>query len=168
VKDDDHPYLAYSPEITIRDSSEPFRAFLGAILSVVKDVPVERSAYKSDMKLDIITEEEDDSPLPEDDIDGGLGAYQDSSGGMATTSRPATRSRAHDEHENTESELMFLCSLADICRLACSFTLRLLHPPRILPNISKYGCISIACGTTRSLSLSALRAANSAYGLPAL
>ena len=29
--DDSHPYLAYSPEITIKDSSEPFRAFLGAI-----------------------------------------------------------------------------------------------------------------------------------------
>ena len=35
-------------------SSEPFRAFLGAILSVVKDVPVERSVYSSDMELDII------------------------------------------------------------------------------------------------------------------
>jgi len=55
VRDDDHhPYLAYSPVTTIKDSSEPFRAFLGAILSVVKDVPVERSAYSSDMELDII------------------------------------------------------------------------------------------------------------------
>ena len=54
VRDDDHPYLAYSPEITIKDSSEPFRAFLGAILSVAKDVPVECSAYSSDMELDII------------------------------------------------------------------------------------------------------------------
>ena len=54
--------------ITIKDSSEPFRAFLGAILSVIKDVPVERSAYSSDMELDII-EEEDDGLLPEGDID---------------------------------------------------------------------------------------------------
>ena len=83
VRDDDHFYLVYSPEITIRDSSEPFRAFLGAILSVVKDVPVERSAYSSDMELDtIIEEEEDDGPLPEDDS----GAY---SGGRATTSHPS-------------------------------------------------------------------------------
>jgi len=102
VRDDDHPYLAYSPEITIKDSSEPFRAFLGAILSVVKDVPVERSAYSSDMELDIIEEEEDDSPLPEDDIDDDSGAYQGSSGGRAT-SHPATRSR---EDESTESELI--------------------------------------------------------------
>jgi hypothetical protein len=95
VRDDDHPYLAYSPEITIKDSSEPFRAFLGAILSVVKDVPVERSAYNSDMELDIIEEE--------DDIGDDLGAYRGSSGGRATTSLPATRSR---EDENTESELI--------------------------------------------------------------
>ena len=104
VRDDDHPYLAYSPEITIKDSSEPFRAFLGAILSVVKDVPVERSAYRSDMELDIIEEdEEDDGPLNEDDNDDDSGAYQGSSGGRATTSHPATRSR---KDENTESELI--------------------------------------------------------------
>ena len=102
VRDDHHPYLAYSPEITIKDSSEPFRAFLGAILSVVKDVPVERSAYSSDMELDII-DEEDVSPLPEDDIDDDSGTYRGSSGGKATTSYPATRSR---EDENTESDLI--------------------------------------------------------------
>ena len=103
VRDDDHPYLAYSPEITIEDSSEPFRAFLGAILSVIEGAPVERSAYSSDMELDIIEEEEDDGPLPEDDIDDDSGAYRGSSGRRATTSRPATRSRGN---ENTESELI--------------------------------------------------------------
>ena len=103
VRDDDHPYLAYSPEITIKDSSEPFRAFLGAILSVVKDVPVERSAYSLDMELDIIEEEEDEGPLPEDNIDDDSGVYQGSSGGRATTSHPATRSR---EYGTTESGLM--------------------------------------------------------------
>ena len=107
MKDDNHPYLAYSPEITVKDSSEPFRAFLGAILSVVKDVPVERSAFNSDMELDILEEEEEeDGPLPENDIDDDSGVYQGSSGGRATTSRPATRSRAHNEHENTESGLI--------------------------------------------------------------
>ena len=63
VRDDYHPYLAYSPEITIKDSSKPFRAFLNAILSVVKDVSVDRSAYSSDMKLGMI---EDDNSLLED------------------------------------------------------------------------------------------------------
>ena len=99
MKDDNHPYLAYSPEVGIKNSSEPFRAFLGAILSVVKGVPVEHSAFNSDMELNII-EEEDESPLPENDIDDDSGAYQGSSG------RRASRSHAHDEHENTESGLI--------------------------------------------------------------
>ena len=63
---------------------------------------VERSAYNLDMELDIITEE-DDGPLPEDDIVDDSGAYQGSSGGRATTSYPAIRSR---EHENSESDLI--------------------------------------------------------------
>ena len=94
MRDDNHPYLAYSPEFTIKDSSEPFRAFLGAILSVVRDVPVEGSTYSSDM--DAIEEEEDDGPLPEDDIDNS-GAYQGSLSGRATGSR---------KDENNESELI--------------------------------------------------------------
>ncbi|KIL54825.1 hypothetical protein M378DRAFT_91869 [Amanita muscaria Koide BX008] len=91
VRDDDHPYLAYSSEISIKDSSEPFRAFLGAILSGAVGVPVESSAYSSDMELDTIEEGEDEGPLPEHDIDD-------------------DRSRAHDEHENTESRLIVTSS----------------------------------------------------------
>ena len=100
VKDANRPYLAYSPEISIKDSSEPGRAFLGAVLSVAKDVPVERSTYSSNMKLDIIKEEEDEGFLPEDDIDDDSGAYLGSSGGKATTSYPAVCRRAHDEHDS--------------------------------------------------------------------
>ena len=73
------------------------------MLSVIKDVPVERSAYSSDMELDIIEEEEDDGLLPEGDIDDDSVAYHGSSGGRTTTSHPATRSR---EDENSESELI--------------------------------------------------------------
>ena len=99
MADDDHPYLVYSPEITIKDSSKPFQAFLGAILSVVKSVPVKHSAYNPKMELDIIEEEKDNSPLPEDDIGNGLRAtFQGSSG-----SYPATCSR---KHESTESDLI--------------------------------------------------------------
>ncbi|KAH9973315.1 hypothetical protein BGW80DRAFT_1459207 [Lactifluus volemus] len=68
VRDDHHPYLVYSPGISIQESSEPFRAFLGAILSVVKDVPVESSAYNPNIELDTIEEEQGD-------IDDGSGEY---------------------------------------------------------------------------------------------
>jgi hypothetical protein len=108
VRDDHHPYLAYSPEISIEDSSEPFRAFLGAILSVVKDVPVESSAYNLDMEFDTSEEEADNGPLPEDEIDDGSGSYQGGSGGGAATGHPMTL------RENTQFELMvrpFPCRL---------------------------------------------------------
>ena len=60
---DDHPssYLAYSPEITIKDSSEPFRV---PFYQLSSDGPVEHSAYSSDMELGII---EDNDSLREDE-----------------------------------------------------------------------------------------------------
>jgi hypothetical protein len=106
VSDQNHPYLVYSPKISIKDSSEPFRAFLGAVLSVVKDVPVESSAYSLNMQLDTIEEDEDNGPEPEDDIYDDPGGYPGSSGRGAVTGSLKTRSRIHDGHGNTESELM--------------------------------------------------------------
>ena len=136
-------YLAYSPEIsdeflivTIKDSSEPFRAFSMPFYQLSSDVPVERSAYSSDMELDII---EDDSSLRGD--------------------------------ENGESELIVRSSVP-WCRYLLLglliYSLRLLRLPLIRLNTSKDGHTSAAYRTTRSLSLSALRAETSApYGLPA-
>jgi hypothetical protein len=105
VRDDDNPYLVYSPGISIQGSSEPFRAFLGAILSVVKNVPVKSS--NPNIGLDPIKEEEeqDDGPSPEDNIDDSSGEYQGSSGSGADTP-PMTRSRGRNSHGNTESELL--------------------------------------------------------------
>ncbi|KIM80579.1 hypothetical protein PILCRDRAFT_73114 [Piloderma croceum F 1598] len=111
VRDDDHPYLVYSQEISINDSSKPFQAFLGAILSIVKGVPVESSAYNSDMQFDTI-EEEDDGPSPEDNIDDDSGVNRGSSARGAATGSPMTRSHPSDGHgyKNTESELMVTSS----------------------------------------------------------
>ena len=138
VRDDDRPYLVYSPIISIEDSSEPFQAFLGAILSVVKDVPVESSAYNPDIQLDTI---EDRGAEPENDIDDGLGAYRGSSWVGAATGSPMTL-RCHNGCGNTKSDLMVR---QFIDHLSNSSTFRLL---RLLPNYlktSKYGHISIPC-----------------------
>lgn len=64
MKDDNlnSPHLAYSPLISIEDLSEPFRAFLGAILSIVEDVPIECSTFNLNMQLDVIAEEQDSDP----------------------------------------------------------------------------------------------------------
>jgi hypothetical protein len=165
VRDDDHPYLAYSPKISIQDSSEPFRAFLGAILSVVKDVPVDPSAYSSDLELDTIEQDGDNDPFPKH---GDSGEHRGSSDGSATTRKPATGSRVHDEYENTKSELIVRPFRGRYYRSACLFTHRLLHLPRIHLRISRYGFTLIACRTTRFSSHSALGAAKSASGLPDL
>jgi hypothetical protein len=85
---------------SIGDSSEPFRAFLGAILSVVKGVAVQPSpaAFNPDMELDSVIEEdkvehEDPSILLKLDIDAGPGAYPGSSSSGTATDHLLTRRR---------------------------------------------------------------------------
>jgi hypothetical protein len=113
VKDDTNPFLAYSPMISIEGSSEPFRAFFGAILSVIKGVPVSPSTRDPEMKLDTIIEDQDQDtgPLRENDLDDGSGAYRgNSSKGTGTKTRTSSRlanrlgNRAQDEGD--ESGLM--------------------------------------------------------------
>jgi hypothetical protein len=108
VKDDEHPFLAYSSMINIQDSSEPFRAFLGAILSVVTGVSVEPSTFNPHMELDIIIEEEEEDPgfLPEDDIENGSRAYRGGSSKGTATKSPLTRGIKHSRDEGNESGLM--------------------------------------------------------------
>ena len=57
VRDDEHPFLAYSPVIDINDSSV-FRALLGAILSVVENVSIRPSEFNPHMAFDTIVEED--------------------------------------------------------------------------------------------------------------
>ena len=54
--------------ISIGDSSIPFRALLGAILSVVKRISVEPSEFNPDMKLDSIVEEQAESTSSEEEM----------------------------------------------------------------------------------------------------
>jgi hypothetical protein len=76
--DDENLFLAYSPSFSIENSSDPFRAFLGAILSVHKGIPVPSSALDMEHVI-AIPEEGYSRPLPEHDADGGSGPYKDSS-----------------------------------------------------------------------------------------
>ncbi|KAF8344431.1 hypothetical protein F5887DRAFT_1272389 [Amanita rubescens] len=105
VRDDHHPFLAYSPMISIDDSSVPFRALLGAILSVVKKVPVEPIEFNPNMELDIIVEERDEGPLPEDGS-----AYSASSGEEIASDPPNTHNRHRTGQRKAESGLMITSS----------------------------------------------------------
>ena len=94
------PFLAFSPLITMEDSSVPFRAFIGAVLSVVKGVVVEASMFDDSQTLDTIEEEtpgEEGLPPPGSDGDDGSGEHRGPSGegstcSTSTSRRPATRS----------------------------------------------------------------------------
>ena len=52
------PFLAFSPLITVEDSTVPFRTVLGAVLSVLKGGIVEASPFDNSQILDTIGEEE--------------------------------------------------------------------------------------------------------------
>jgi len=68
------PFMAFSPQITMEDTSVPFRAFLGAILSVAKRGVVEARAFSDSQILDTIDEEEDEEGYPStSDADNGSG-----------------------------------------------------------------------------------------------
>jgi hypothetical protein len=86
---------------SIESSSEPFRAFLGAILSVIQGVAVEKSPFNPDMELDIIKEDKDKdlSILPKNNTDDALGAYPGHSSSSTGTTQEScmTRRRARDE-----------------------------------------------------------------------
>ena len=161
VRDDDNPYLVYSPVPNIEESSEPFRAFLSAILSVAKDVSVDSSAYNPNMELDAIVEEQDDRSLSKHDIDDGSGEYPGA--GREADTPPMPRHRDHNSRGNTESNLLVRASLGR-CRSLGSLNFRLLPllPTRL--KTSKYGLVFIPCRITRLPFLCALGTINYAYG----
>ena len=104
--------------ISIDDSSVPFRALLGAILSVVKKVPVEPTKFNPNMGLDTLVEEQDEGPLPEDDIKDGS-AYSASSGEETANDPPNTRNRHRTDQRKAESGLMVCpCLLSPVICLA--------------------------------------------------
>ncbi|KAH9066452.1 hypothetical protein EDB87DRAFT_1554143, partial [Lactarius vividus] len=104
------PFLAYSPSYSIENNSQPFRAFLGAILSTLNGVPVRPSVYNSRMRLDRIPEDREDGPLPEDDIDDSLGAYGGTLRTAVPSRGPITRSRAGTSRQAAGLGLMITSS----------------------------------------------------------
>ncbi|KAH9048980.1 hypothetical protein EDB84DRAFT_1585806 [Lactarius hengduanensis] len=107
VSDNDKPFLAFSRIFSIEDSSEPFRAFMGAILSVLKGAPVQASKFHPAVALDTIPEEGEGGSS--EDVDGS-GEYRGRSTANISSTRPITRSSAAASHDAAESELMFTLS----------------------------------------------------------
>jgi hypothetical protein len=89
VSDHSNPFLAYSPSFSIEDSSEPFRALLGAMLSVYNNVSVPASVLSVDMGYgdDIPEKDEGNGPVTEDGTDDGSGPHVDGSSTSTLTSK---------------------------------------------------------------------------------
>jgi len=107
VKEDSQSaFLAFSPLITMKeDSSVPFRAFLGAILSVSNEAVVGASVFDNSQNLPTMDEEqgegegegEEESPSSSGssfDADDGSGEYRGRSGQGSAGSGPITCRRA--------------------------------------------------------------------------
>jgi hypothetical protein len=96
----DRPFIAFSPMITMNDSSVPFRAFLGAILSVVEGEDVEASTFDDDQTLDTIDEEGPSDPSGsnhDSDSNNGSGGYGDRPSKGKVGHRPVIRSMTRSE-----------------------------------------------------------------------
>ena len=114
--------------ISIDGSSVPFRALLGAILSVVKKVPVEPTEFNPNMELDTLVEEQNEGPLPGDVVDDGS-AYSASSGEEIANDPPNTRNRHRTGQRKAESGLMVCpCRLSPVICLARLFLDHLVFP----------------------------------------
>jgi hypothetical protein len=129
-RDGGEPFLAYSPFSSIENSSELFRAYLGAVLSVQNDVPVETSAFNLEMKLDDISEEMDHRPFPEGDmtlIIGGSGACSSTNdSSMVPTTCPSAITSGH-----TDEPGLMVCPIRG--RFLVSWLTRLLADYFLLP-----------------------------------
>jgi hypothetical protein len=108
--------LAYSPVLEIANSSIPFRAYLGALLSVIEDFPVLQTVFAANPILETLPEDSDeDDSVSESESDesheyrppGGASAS-----GNGTASPPVTRSRGrvNDGHGDPELMVRFLAT----------------------------------------------------------
>jgi hypothetical protein len=90
------PFLAYSPIFSIDDSSDPFRALLGAMLSVHNNVSVPACVLSPDIGHgdDIPEGIEGSGSVMEGDTDDGSGSYVDDSSATTISPKvPITRAR---------------------------------------------------------------------------
>ncbi|KAH9052855.1 hypothetical protein EDB87DRAFT_1713919 [Lactarius vividus] len=104
----DNPFLAFSPMFNIEGSSQPFQAFLGTILSVLKGTPIQASKFNPPLVLDTISEEGGGGSSSEDNNDDTLGEYWGSSTTNISSKLLMTHSCVTTSRDAAESDLMKL------------------------------------------------------------
>ena len=138
----DHPFLAISPLITVEDSSVPFRAFLGAILSDLKGVVVEASEFDDNQILEPIDKGEEEGPPPVSDSDDDSGEYRGRSGQGPVGSGPMTLPRPRYRYD-----LPVHLSLNEPSEIHLN---RFRHLHHTLPKHFEFGYIFVLSRTTSS------------------
>jgi hypothetical protein len=110
----DERVLAYSPMINISNSSIPFRAFLGAILSVFRNIPVRPTVLPATSIMDMLAEDEGDKEEdaePSSDDDGGPSeSYKPSAHGIGS-SQSTTGSRSVSSVDNVDTFMVCYVAL---------------------------------------------------------
>ena len=165
--DNKPPFLAFSPSITMDNSSVPFRAFLGCILSVAKGGVVEASMFNNDMVLDTIDEEVEEGSLSTSDADDGSGEYRGRSGGGPAGPAgpgPPTRKRAQDASTNTALTVRPSCAPFYLNGLSEIHLNRFRHLPHCLLNHFKFGSIFMRSLTTSLIFRQLSTMANNVFG----
>jgi hypothetical protein len=112
VNIDGNRVLAYSPVLEMANSSIPFCAYFGVLLSIVENVPVQQTSFPADPILDMLDEDPDedggsisksDSENPSDEYTPPGGG---SAGGDSATAPPMTRLRSKAMEGNVDAEFM--------------------------------------------------------------
>jgi len=86
--------LVYSPVLDIDHSSIPFRALLGAVLSVIEGFTVDATTFPTDAVLNTLPEEDDAEDPPDDDDDDESSEYKPSASGITFYDGPLTPSQS--------------------------------------------------------------------------
>jgi hypothetical protein len=97
--------------IDITNSSAPFLAYFGALLSVVKtSFPAKPTVFPVNLVLDTFPEEEDEEgpadPSSDSDHGNRSRTYRPSGGGGGSSDPSVTRSRRSAEGDNADNSLM--------------------------------------------------------------
>jgi hypothetical protein len=109
----DETILVYSPMIDMKNSSAPFRAYFGALLSIVKNIPAKPTIYPTGLVLDMFPEEEEDEdPADESPYEPSDGESGPSAGGGDSSRSPMIRSRrkAQGDDVNDADNGLMVCS----------------------------------------------------------
>jgi len=160
------PFLAFSPLITMEDSSVPFRTLLGAILSVVKGGVVDASVFDDNQILNTTNKKEEKGSESTFDADGGSREYKGCSGQEPAGPGPFTHKHAQDGSNKAALMVWPFCAPFPLNGPSEIHLDRCHHLPHCLLNHLKFGSVFILSQTTSLIFHQFPTMANNVCGWP--